>query len=261
MCAPSTIDNADIYCNSLSGPLSSPLGQLRVSLSAASVARAGRVPGMTQSKDPSKARRAVAAYRAGLTKTYEATAEMFGIAPHRSTGCCVGSARPATWRPSRAAAMTRSLSTTRGCSPMRRRIPMRGSPIDRSVGGTQRPHGQPRRDEQRDAPHRLDAREKTLVARERDTAAVQARRAAFLEAQPRLDVKRLIFVEQSGRMTTDLPGESSPRGARPKRSGETTWPRTRARERCKRCAMRARGRCFFRRIRPTSTRSKRLGQG
>jgi transposase len=37
-----------------------------------------------------------------------------------------------------------------------------------------------------------------LVARERDQAAVQARRKAFLEAQQQLDTQRLIFVDESG---------------------------------------------------------------
>ena len=53
-------------------------------------------------------------------------------------------------------------------------------------------------DEPRDARHRLDAQKKTPVARERDSEAVQARRQAFLEKQPGLDVSRLIFVDQSG---------------------------------------------------------------
>jgi transposase len=66
------------------------------------------------------------------------------------------------------------------------------------VGAAQRAAGEPRRDGQCDASHRLDAQKKTLVARERDTAAVQARRAAFLNAQAQLATQRLIFVDESG---------------------------------------------------------------
>jgi transposase len=44
----------------------------------------------------------------------------------------------------------------------------------------------------------VDAQKKTPVARERDTAPVQARRAAFLAAQASLDAHRLIFVDESG---------------------------------------------------------------
>ena len=32
----------------------------------------------------------------GVERRTKATAEMFGIGPHRSTGCCVGTARPVT---------------------------------------------------------------------------------------------------------------------------------------------------------------------
>jgi transposase len=46
--------------------------------------------------------------------------------------------------------------------------------------------------------HRLDTQKKTLVARERDQAAVQARRSAFTAAQAQLDTQRLIFVDESG---------------------------------------------------------------
>lgn len=49
-----------------------------------------------------------------------------------------------------------------------------------------------------DASHRLDAQKKTLVARERDQAVVQAQRKAFIEAQRQLDAQRLIFVDESG---------------------------------------------------------------
>jgi transposase len=44
----------------------------------------------------------------------------------------------------------------------------------------------------------LDTQKKTPVARERDTEAVQARRASFLECQSTLDPARLIFVDESG---------------------------------------------------------------
>jgi transposase len=54
------------------------------------------------------------------------------------------------------------------------------------------------RDAQRDASHFVDAQKKTPVARERDTAAVQARREAFLSTQTSLDATRLIFVDESG---------------------------------------------------------------
>lgn len=49
-----------------------------------------------------------------------------------------------------------------------------------------------------DAAHWMDTQKKTLVARERDLAAVQARRGAFLEAQAQLDAQRVIFVDESG---------------------------------------------------------------
>lgn len=39
---------------------------------------------------------------------------------------------------------------------------------------------------------------KTPVARERDTPKVQARRAEFVDTQPKLDSKRLIFLDESG---------------------------------------------------------------
>lgn len=93
------------------------------------------------------------------------------------------------------------------------------------MGSAQRSHGEPGRDEQCDAPHRLDAQKKTLVARERDTAAVQARRAAFLEAQPKLDLKRLIFVDESGFRLGSPPRFGwAPRGEdSPGKSVEGNW--------------------------------------
>jgi transposase len=66
------------------------------------------------------------------------------------------------------------------------------------VGCGERARGQPRRDVVGDAAHWLDAQKKTLVARERDTAAVEARRHAFLAQQAALDTQRLIFVDESG---------------------------------------------------------------
>lgn len=66
------------------------------------------------------------------------------------------------------------------------------------MAGPQRTAGQRERDARLAAAHRLDAQKKTPVAYERDTAAVQARRAAFLAAQADLDVQRLIFVDESG---------------------------------------------------------------
>jgi transposase len=66
------------------------------------------------------------------------------------------------------------------------------------VARAQRREGQRERDAQRDAAHWLDAQKKTPIARERDTAAVQARRAAFLAAQAQLAAHRLIFVDESG---------------------------------------------------------------
>jgi transposase len=44
----------------------------------------------------------------------------------------------------------------------------------------------------------VDAQKKTPIARERDTASVQARRQAFLSTQSSLDATRLIFVDESG---------------------------------------------------------------
>ena len=44
----------------------------------------------------------------------------------------------------------------------------------------------------------MDAQKKTPIARERDTAAVQARRDAFIATQACLDPTRLIFVDESG---------------------------------------------------------------
>jgi transposase len=69
---------------------------------------------------------------------------------------------------------------------------------DRCVGRAQRHDREPRRDVECDAAHRVDTQKNTLVARERDHAAVQARRAAFIEAQAQLDAQRLIFVDESG---------------------------------------------------------------
>lgn len=66
------------------------------------------------------------------------------------------------------------------------------------VGCTQRPHRECERDAHGDAADRVDAQKKTPVARERDTAAVQARREAFIAGQASLDATRLIFVDESG---------------------------------------------------------------
>ena len=44
----------------------------------------------------------------------------------------------------------------------------------------------------------MDAQKKTPIARERDIAAVQARRDAFITTQASLDPTRLIFVDESG---------------------------------------------------------------
>jgi transposase len=44
----------------------------------------------------------------------------------------------------------------------------------------------------------LDAQKKTPVARERDRPEVQAKRQAFAASQPALDVRRLIFLDESG---------------------------------------------------------------
>jgi transposase len=45
---------------------------------------------------------------------------------------------------------------------------------------------------------RLHAQKKTLVARERDLPAVQAKRESFVAQQPRLDPRRLVFLDESG---------------------------------------------------------------
>ena len=50
----------------------------------------------------------------------------------------------------------------------------------------------------RTARHRLDAQKKTPVARERDRPDVQAKRDSFALAQPQLDPKRLLFLDESG---------------------------------------------------------------
>lgn len=44
----------------------------------------------------------------------------------------------------------------------------------------------------------MDTQKKTPVARERDRPEVQAKRRAFVSAQPALDVERLIFLDESG---------------------------------------------------------------
>ena len=44
----------------------------------------------------------------------------------------------------------------------------------------------------------MDTQKKTPIARERDTAVVQAKRAAFVATQLSLDPSRLIFVDESG---------------------------------------------------------------
>lgn len=44
----------------------------------------------------------------------------------------------------------------------------------------------------------MDAQKKTSIARERDRADVQAKRATFAAAQGQLDVTRLVFLDESG---------------------------------------------------------------
>ena len=66
------------------------------------------------------------------------------------------------------------------------------------MGGAQRPRRRRDRHAQRDATHRVDTQKKTPIARERDTAVVQAKRDAFVATQPSLDPSRLIFVDESG---------------------------------------------------------------
>ena len=93
------------------------------------------------------------------------------------------------------------------------------------MGAAQRTPREPRRDGQRDETHRLDTQKKTLVARERDTAAVQARRAAFLNAQAQLEAQRLIFVDESGFRLGSPPRFGwAPRGKdSPGKSVEGNW--------------------------------------
>jgi transposase len=82
------------------------------------------------------------------------------------------------------------------------------------VESTERQRGQRQRDARGDATHRLDAQKKTPVARELDTAAVQARRATFLAGQAGLDATRLIFVDESGFRLGSPPRYGwAPRGA------------------------------------------------
>ena len=66
------------------------------------------------------------------------------------------------------------------------------------MGGDGRPSNHTAGDEPGDAGDRVDTQKKTPVARERDNAVVQARRAAFLQTQQQLDPTRLIFVDESG---------------------------------------------------------------
>jgi transposase len=66
------------------------------------------------------------------------------------------------------------------------------------VAGREWPAGQHHGDVECDAAYRVDTQKKTLVARERDQAAVQAQREAFIKAQRQLDAQRLIFVDESG---------------------------------------------------------------
>jgi transposase len=93
------------------------------------------------------------------------------------------------------------------------------------LGEAQRSAREPRRDVERDEAHRVDTQKKTLVARERDTAAVQARRAAFLNAQAELDAQRLIFVDESGFRLGSPPRFGwAPRGKdSPGKSVEGNW--------------------------------------
>jgi transposase len=44
----------------------------------------------------------------------------------------------------------------------------------------------------------MDAQKKSLVARERDRPDVQAKRKQFVEAQPKLNAARLVFLDESG---------------------------------------------------------------
>jgi transposase len=76
-----------------------------------------------------------------------------------------------------------------------------------------------------DETDRLDAQKKTLVARERDQAAIQARREGFLTAQPSLDAQRLIFVDESGFRLGSPPRFGwAPRGEdSPGKSVEGNW--------------------------------------
>jgi transposase len=93
------------------------------------------------------------------------------------------------------------------------------------VGAAERSSREPWRDGERDEAHRLDAQKKTLVARERDTAAVQARRASFLNAQATLESQRLIFVDESGFRLGSPPRFGwAPRGKdSPGKSVEGNW--------------------------------------
>jgi len=60
---------------------------------------------------------------------------------------------------------------------------------------------------------RLDAQKKTPVARERERPDVEEQREAFRARQPELDVKRLVFVDESGfRLGTPLRYGWAPRG-------------------------------------------------
>jgi transposase len=66
------------------------------------------------------------------------------------------------------------------------------------VGRNGRPESQSAGDEPRDARDRVDTQKKTPVARKRDLRRVQERREEFIASQAKLDVKRLIFVDESG---------------------------------------------------------------
>jgi len=78
---------------------------------------------------------------------------------------------------------------------------------------------------ERDAAHRLDTQKKTLVARERDQAVVQARRDAFIAAQTALEAQRLIFIDESGFRLGSPPRFGwAPRGEdSPGKSVEGSW--------------------------------------
>lgn len=66
------------------------------------------------------------------------------------------------------------------------------------MGGEERHSSSCRYDGSCDEKHRLDTQKKTTVAYERDRPDVVAKREAFLDKQGALDIRRLVFLDESG---------------------------------------------------------------